>query len=80
MVNLVPNHAFKVPKCLALAFGLQAPLDSQTSTRTWGVLDPQLMVGDQRIPLMGPTGFKYLGKLFDPSLTEENVKLKYKLC
>eukprot|EP00884_Botryococcus_braunii_P006772 jgi/Botrbrau1/16096/Bobra.7_2s0062.1 len=66
----------KVPKCMALAFGLQALLASDSSSRTEGVLDPHLMVGDQCIPLMAPTGFKYLGKLFDPSLTEGNVKLK----
>lgn len=61
----------KVPKCLSLAFGLIGP-----SFNIWGVFNPNLVVGDQHIPVMSPEGFKYLGKYFDPSLSEELMKSK----
>lgn len=61
----------KVPKCLSLAFGLVGP-----SFNAWGVFNPNLIVGDQHIPVMSAEGFKYLGKFFDPSLSEEQMKSK----
>jgi Reverse transcriptase (RNA-dependent DNA polymerase) len=57
----------KVPKCLALAFGYQG-------STVWGSFDPQLAVGGQVIPVMGPAGCKYLGRRLDPSLSEVGVK------
>ena len=60
----------KVPKCLALAFACR---DKQGCCE-WGCFDPQLSVGGQPIPVMGPEGFKYLGRRLDPSLSEDGVK------